>query len=330
MSVHPIAVLISDCHFTPATLDVATDAFVLAQNKAKELGVKLLVCGDTLDTKAVMRAECVNRLIELIDRYPYIIFLVGNHDRINEKSLEHSLNFIPRVGCGVINEATTLEIQGTEVTFVPYQTDAKDLENVLNDNNTASIVVAHQGIKGSNSGHYFSDHSAIDAAKCYGRRIISGHYHTRQTIELEEGGQWDYIGNPYTLNFGEALDPAKGFQVLYNDGSLEFIATNLRKHIVREVDFKELEFFEDRIKPGDLVWLKVRGSRVDLSTVNRADLIAKGWPVGLKLDLIYTDQPTKTPISNLSQSEALDAIIDNMTYPQDQKDDLKKLWRNLV
>ncbi len=329
----PIAVLISDIHFTPATLDVASIAFKKAQIKALDLGVTLVVCGDTLDTKAIMRAECVNRLIELVTVIdaPPTIFLVGNHDMLNEKSKEHTLNFL-KPYCVIVDRITTSTLSNTYVTMIPYQNDTQAVKNILADEDTTGIVIMHQGIKYANGGHYYQDATAIDPDWGYGRIIISGHYHARQGLELPEGGSFDYVGNPYTLNFGEANDLDKGFQVLYDNGELEFIPTNLRKHVVLAVDAEGLDTLipSTFASPQDLVWLKIQGTEAQLQKIDRNYLITKGWPSQLKLDLIpaVTEFQPVTP-KDQTQEELLDSVIDSINTDDSQKQLLKNMWREM-
>jgi DNA repair exonuclease SbcCD nuclease subunit len=91
----PIAVLISDVHYNVQTLELADKAVRLAINKANELQVPLIVAGDLHDTKANMRAECVNAMIETFKNTDTSTFIiVGNHDKINEKSDKNALNFL--------------------------------------------------------------------------------------------------------------------------------------------------------------------------------------------------------------------------------------------
>jgi hypothetical protein len=53
----PVAVLISDVHFNLSTLELASSAMKMAQNRAVELNVPLVVAGDLTDHKAIIRGE---------------------------------------------------------------------------------------------------------------------------------------------------------------------------------------------------------------------------------------------------------------------------------
>ncbi len=56
----PKAVLISDLHFTPSTLELASSALIQAKDAAIRLDIPLILCGDTLDTKDIIRARLVD------------------------------------------------------------------------------------------------------------------------------------------------------------------------------------------------------------------------------------------------------------------------------
>jgi len=322
----PVAVLISDIHYNLSTLELADAAMRQAIAKANELRVPLIVAGDLHDTKANMRAECINRMIEtfkLCNSPPF--FIVGNHDKINERSSEHSLNFLREYGA-VIDKPVKLHKVGY---LIPYYHDPDELRAYLKTLPKGSQLIMHQGVQGSNSGEYIQDKSAITKDDVAGFRVISGHYHARQFIRLPEDGLWNYIGNPYTLNFGEANDPEKGFQILMEDGSLEFVPTNLRKHIVIDARFfnNELGFSGPRITTGDLVKVKVKvtGTKEQLSRISKKDFPFSEF----KLELIPTDAKIEVKTQTTSKPELLDAIIDSTSIASNTKTRLKQTWRNL-
>jgi hypothetical protein len=199
-------------------------------------------------------------------------------------------------------------------------------------------LILHQGLTKSNSGHYIQDKSALSPEDVAGRRVVSGHYHTRQTIDLPDGGKWDYIGNPYTLNFAEASDPEKGFQILYDDGSLEFVPTNLRKHIVVEMPvdiMSELTggMINIDLGPQDLLWLKVRGSAEQLTGLSKEG-VAK--VLGLKQSFRFELQPnevkTQTPQGKQQTiTEVMDQLIDSLTETSiERKKRLRAMWRDFA
>lgn len=335
--VSPKAVLVSDIHFSLPTLDLASKATQQAINKANELDVPLCVLGDLHDSKANLRGECMNAMIKIFSQpmkhRPFI--LIGNHDLINEKSKEHSLGFLaPYVN--IIDEVHYEET--LSALFIPYQADNINAIRQVRKS-AAGLLLMHQGLVGSAAGEYFSDHSAIQLETIKNRQIISGHYHTRQTIEMPSEGQsrvsgrFDYLGNPYSLSFGEATDPEKGFSILMEDNSLQFVPTNLRRHRSFSLHASNLIPGLD-FTPGDLLWVKITGSRSELAQLNRKTVAeALALPTtGWKLDLIPEDKvvlPQNTP--QATKEELLDKLIDSVqNTPEGQKGRLKTLWRDLA
>lgn len=339
----PIAVLISDIHFTVATIEHAYKSLRMAQYKAKVLDVPLVVCGDTLDSKAIMRAECVNKLIEImkVEDGPDTIFLVGNHDLCNERGEAHSLNFLKPYAV-VVDSIRQGSLKGHRVTLIPYQSDVDKLREVLKDEEylpKGSLIIMHQGLQGSNSGEYIHDKTALNKEDVADFRVISGHYHARQDIKTgrpQKGavGLFSYIGNPYSLTFGEADDPEKGFQILYDDGLMELVPTNIRRHrICSGLCSAEGWGLAESATPTDLVWVKMEGTREGLANINKDFLkkFCKWLPPDFKLDLIPTDVIRSEDIKKeTKQPDVLDDLIESMNISAAQVIRLKSLWKELV
>lgn len=332
-----IAVLLSDVHFTVPTLELATQAFRQAAREAGALSVPLILCGDTLDSKAIIRGEVANRLISLMEETSVRkVILVGNHDLINEKGSEHCLNFL-RPYAEIVDTVTF--DKDTDTWFIPYQNDVDVLKQHLANIPAGSRIIMHQGVMGSEAGHYIQDHTAIPKETLGDFRVISGHYHRRQDIKCgrpRKGtvGLFSYVGNPYSLSFGEANDPDKGFQVLNNDGTLEFVPTKLRRHVVYEgpVDVLLDPVFANHALEHDLVWLKLHGTYSELKTLSKKDIGQRllGHS-NFKLDLIPTDAPKlQEDTQKLTDGEVLDKIIDNLSDTADHKAMLKGLWREVL
>lgn len=331
MSKVPIAVLISDVHYSLPTLEVADTATRMAIGKANELGVPLIVPGDLHDSKAHLRGECVKAMLSTFSNAQFRpIVLRGNHDAINEKSKEHSLTFL-QYETAIIDSPEVMQVCGTKLCLIPYFSDIEELREFLRTAERSLIYIMHQGVQSTNAGHYYQDKSALIKEDLAGMRVISGHYHARQSFDLPNRGTFDYVGNPYTLNFGEANDPEKGFQILYNDGSLEFIATNLRRHIIMEIQYEDLKSL---VSPGDhtdILWVKVKGTREQLAGLPKNkvahDLVIQQ---DFKLDLIPLDAKSQHTESKLSKVELLDSMIDSLTNTSaERKIRLKSLWRDL-
>lgn len=324
----PIAVLISDVHYNINTLEVANTALKQAVDKTWELDLPLVICGDLHDTKANIRGECIKAMMETLSQCRYHpIILRGNHDSINEKSNEHSLEFLREscfiVSLGLKQYTSNLDEEIKLGWFIPYQHDPDVFRQLINLVPKDSIVFMHQGVQNTNSGHYFQDKSAIPKEWLAGRRVISGHYHTKQNIKLADGGLLSYVGNPYTLGFGEANDPEKGYQILYEDGSLEFIPTNLRRHQIIEVETNGTDKWTWSQEPveNSILWVKVSGSSDYLSTLTKSEVASYvGIKQDFKLDLIpYPVVHNNVYNSDLSHFEIMNGLIDSLTNTSEQR-----------
>lgn len=326
----PWAVIISDVHYSLGTLELANAAMRQAINKAEELRVPLVVAGDLHDTKGILRAECMNAMIETFrSMRSNAIVLVGNHDRINEKGKEHALEFLAP-HCILVD---TVPVSYHGLHFIPYESDPNTLLKHLRNMTPGATIVAHTGVQTAYMGHYTQDKSSLPPMEFADFRVISGHYHKRQDVKCGKN-TFSYVGNPYTLNFGEAQDGPKGFVVLYQDGSVEQIPTNLRKHIVLDRCIDNVLTPVPEYRPGDLVKLRVSGPRSELLKLDRTEIGKTLFgTVDYKLDLNpdkERKEATKAKDNTQDVAELFDSLIDALSETKDQKNNLKSLWRTLL
>lgn len=332
---NPVAVLISDIHFTPATLELATSSLMQAQLEAARLNVPLVIAGDTLDTKAVIRAECANKVISILQESSCTIntyVLVGNHDKINEKSNEHALNFLEPY-CTLVDEVRW--VPELDSYLIPYKSNVEELKHILSILTKNTRVIMHQGVLGADMGHYVQDKTSLPKEAFADFRVISGHYHKRQDIKCgrpQQGavGLFSYIGNPYTLSFGEANDPEKGFQILNSDGILTFVPTNLRRHVILECRVQDLNG-PMMLTSQDLLWVKVTGTKRELDQLDKNEIGKR--LIGhsdYRLEKVYQDiDLSEIKTENLKDTVILDSMIDKLEESPEQKKHLKELWRTL-
>lgn len=338
----PRAILISDIHYNINTLPLADAALRQAVTKANELNVPLIVTGDLHDTKANIRGECINAMLSTFGLCKQqIVVLRGNHDAINEKSQAHSLNFLHDI-VHIVDYAQGLELNDNYYHFIPYFHNVAIIRHYLEAVPEGSTIFMHQGIAGSDSGEYIQDKSALDPTDVSNFRVISGHYHRRQDIRTGRPrrgaiGLFSYVGNPFTLNYGEASHPSKGYQILKSDGLLEHVPTNLRKHIVYEFNASDIPPTGIGFLGGieeDLVWIKITGTREQLANLTKSLLSKEVGLENFRFDLIPTDNKSSVSeeiVANKTQPEILDKLIDSTTNASDEaKERLKALWRGLV
>lgn len=299
----PLFVAISDIHFNINTLEIASKSLKAARNKAEELNIPLIIAGDLNDTKAIIRAEVANAIIKILKPARIKVYILeGNHDKVNEKGREHGLNYLEPYA-EIIDRPRNIPLNRPSigdwdgwVTFLPYSSSPPDslpTEYVL-----SKLVVMHQGFMGAFMGDYIQDKSSmsVDIVKDY--TVISGHYHRHQTL-----GTVTYIGSPYTITFGEANDGPKGFLVVNTNGTFTREILKLRKHIIVERTLSDLETEVSSYNPGDLVRIKVKGTRQELNQVDKHALGLKLFGhSNYRLDLIV-EESTKEINKNIDLTD---------------------------
>lgn len=329
----PLAVLISDVHYSLKTWQIADTAFRMAVDEAAALGVDLIDCGDLTNDKAQMRAEYVNAIIETMlyakAKGVKVYCLVGNHSLCNEKGEAHSLHFL-RPYCTVIDRPQTLD----GYNFIPYQNTSDRFIEAIQQFPKGSMVIGHQGTIGGYLGDYVRDSSAIDPALVKDWTVYLGHFHRHYTL-----GTTISIGNPYTLTFGEAADGPKGFLIVYGDYKFRQIQTGLRKHVKIEVTAEELLGHPDGMcnpfevpSMQDLLWLKVHGTQSELAMINKKQLAEDTFGhTHFKLEKVVTESAeVEESLSTLPAIDVLDKLI-NLTGEVDaQKKELSELARELL
>jgi len=335
----PKAVLISDIHYNLNTLELADAALNMAIKKANDLKIPLIVAGDLHDTKANLRAECVARLIDTFYKIKVPTYLIrGNHDSHNEKSTDTALLFLGGINgmLSLIDEPCFCVPLG--IRFIPYHHDVEALRIYLKKIPDNSTIIMHQGLNGSESGEYIQDKSALDFEDVKNFRVISGHYHKRQDIgfQTKTSGKmsslqmFSYIGNPYTLNFAESEDPEKGFQILMDDGSLEFVPTNLRKHVSYTCFVDDLPGLK-QVNAEDLLKIKLIGSKEELSKLSRKYIETCVGRADFRLEYVYTDENLKLEdLVNKTSTPLMEELINKNATDVATKNRLKYLLEELL
>jgi DNA repair exonuclease SbcCD nuclease subunit len=346
MSKTPLAVIINDLHFNINTLDIAEKALHMAASKAEILEVPLIIAGDLHDTKANIRAECQRSIQQVLYHTQVRTWILrGNHDSINEKSDVFALNLTDAMvisdrGFSIASPSLCGEFN--KIRLIPYQHNPEIFAHEIGLCEPESLVIMHQGVIGANMGEYIQDKSAVDKNLFKNLRVISGHYHARQDIQTgselsyamshHQLGTISYTGNPYTLTFGEANDPEKGFHVLNTDGSLEFIPTNLRKHVVYKTTVADLSKCP-KVRAEDLIWIRITDYKDNLRNLKKEKIAERaGLPTAnFKVDTALLDAPKKYVQGFTSQPILLDTMIDGLdgTTTAD-KEAVKALWKDFL
>lgn len=319
----PVAVCISDIHFNLNTLPLAAHSLTTALLKAESLDIPLVIAGDLNDSKAIIRAEVANSIISILKYSKVKVYiLVGNHDLINEKGQEHGLTYLSPFAT-IVDKITKFN----NFTLIPYFNSSENLIEELKAIPHGELLIMHQGFLGAQMGDYIQDKTSISPEVVQNYKVISGHYHRHQTISTVT-----YIGNPFTLSFGEANDGPKGFLILNSDGSFTRELLSLRKHVIIHRNINNLHVLDKDLNAEDCLWLKIEGPLSELQKLNKAEL---GFTfighTNFKLDLVPLNElQTVSPPSNISPPDLLDQLIDGLNESPEYKIYLKGLHREIT
>lgn len=234
----------------------------------------------------------------------------GNHDLVDQESLlGYSHLFSEYPGVHVVDDYTVIEYPSCVLYVMSYFPENGSFVNRLADivskdlnKKEHNILYIHEGINGALSvpsddelpTEIFSDFDVV----------LVGHYHNRCHIK---NTKIEYIGSSRQHNFGE--DEEKGYTVLYDDGSYEFIKNqvNLRYQVLDlaldEVNNDLMQQLGD-IKSDGRYKTKVRVNckSTDVSSIDKAKLLEAG---ASKVEIV-TEQTIVSPIIEQSLDKKFD------------------------
>lgn len=216
--------VIGDPHCKPENLDKIKRLFTIVESE----GLPAIWMGDLLDTKDIVRAQCLNAYLTYFksSKLEHII-LTGNHDYTTADCKEHALEALK--GLKNVTVVDKPHFEGKSL-FLPYFSNTEAFRASIHPYDLAQFLFMHQGINGCDYGNGFVAENELDIQVLSKfDRVISGHFHRYQIKD-----NLTYIGTPFSHSFGESN------QIKYlgifddSNGSLELIETDFPKHITEE------------------------------------------------------------------------------------------------
>jgi len=255
----PIALLFTDPHLKPSNIREVDLLFLEAEKKTKELGIpRIIVLGDIFESRNAQPLAVLNTFGAILEKLTIeVIIIPGNHDKVDYKSENSYLDeykFHPNVK--IFRKYTSLHVEnmkGLTFHFIPYFDEATTystylkecLDNIKDLNKHYSeerhILFTHIAVNGVRNNDYNLVENEL-TTKLFSpfETVFVGHYHNKSDV----GNNVLYIGSPYPTNFGE--DNNKGFTILYDDGTIDFIRRDF-------VQFHTLEFNLDEIELDEVI-----------------------------------------------------------------------------
>ncbi len=201
----------------------------------------ILILGDTFDRRKYVNFNTLARSKQMFfDKAERaninIVMIAGNHDTYFKNTNEVNSPDLLLMGyhnVEIIDEPTTLDINGYDVCFLPwicadnYESSMQEIENTK-----AKICMGHLEISGFVMYRGAESHGGLSAG-IFNKfnKTFSGHYHHKSSQ-----GSIHYLGNPYELTWQDYNDP-RGFHIfdLFTE-ELEFIQNTYTMFMRHEYD----------------------------------------------------------------------------------------------
>ncbi len=275
--------VIGDPHAKPTNLDKINTLFDIAE----DLGNSVIILGDLLDTKEMVRGKCLNLYYKRM-RESKLSFtlLVGNHDWFNLECEEHSLEPLKELrNVTVVDTAISNEL----VAFLPYMKDQEKLKEAFKLC-AGKVVFCHVDMTGFDYGNGLISGEGLTLADVQGaKRVFSGHYHKYQEI-----GTFTYLGTPFSHSFGES-NQDKYICVYDTDAdTIDLFPTPFPRHITIDLDCSV--YSGHHYNDVDIQRVILRGTQEEIDRVQREENVK------------YIEEPTsvvKARVINETESPQL-------------------------
>jgi DNA repair exonuclease SbcCD nuclease subunit len=185
------------------------------------------ILGDIFHSRTKLDVDVVSliygAIADLCKSVPTYL-LVGNHDCHAHGTDTHSLCMFRKVAAAVIDKPMAFSVSGVPFAAIPWRSSVDQLIAELADITTpTTFLLLHQGVNGAVVGPYShaleSRFTTSHVPECV-QYVLLGDYHKRQTFGPRKN--WQYVGSPMQLNFGEAGE-FKAFTLAnVKGGSVEF------------------------------------------------------------------------------------------------------------
>lgn len=294
--------IVGDPHIKNKNLEQANELFDLIES----YGNPVVLLGDLLDTKEVIRGKSLNLLYKRLQRSKLnFTILIGNHDYFNLECQDHSLKVLeslPNV------ELVDDVVNKYGIYFIPYRHGSDNTLELLNRIPDNSIVFGHMDVISFDYGNgYISDSGLSIEDLSRFKKVISGHYHKPQSKD-----NLTYLGTPFSHSFGES-NQDKYIGIFDTElHVLELIETPFPKHITKEINCDEdssMEIYKDK----DHVRLILKGTSENILKWKSNSSI----PEGVKI----VERPTDEFMNGIE----IDETADNNVKFQEWANNIKQL-----
>lgn len=289
---YPCLLLLNDIHISKDNIPAFMANWREALDVCQKMGVRDIALGGDLFTSRVAQTLDVllavhDALLLAAERGMRVVMANGNHDKVDQQATRgycHVFDQHPNVL--VADDYISLPYPDGQrfiLHMIAYWPEKGSFTEKLDavksqalDPERLNFLYIHEGINGALSTPS-QDELPANIFRDFDK-VFVGHYHNRCIIP---GTCIEYIGSSRQHNFGE--DDQKGYTVLYNDGSHEFVQNraNTRYRVIDIAADKagihlldELE--EIRAEGRTKVKVRIHATESQLPTINKQALFDAG------------------------------------------------------
>ena len=251
----PFAVVVTDVHLDRGNSGLVKDIFNQLVSLCHERGIYNVICaGDVFTTRSGQPLECLSAWREILgilrDNKIVIDVIPGNHDKTDGNDECSYLDVYEGVSRWVrlhrVGSTRFFCDNRVRVDFIPYFGTERwmkefeigaELDFADSYGFELKVLVTHMAFNGVRNadGSEVLDGIAPAVVKDYDV-VICGHYHDRSTV----GRNIHYVGSAYQNDYGEGCVD-KGFAVLYEDGSIEYVQSHFPRYIKETIQATDRE-----------------------------------------------------------------------------------------
>ena len=288
---YPCVLLFNDIHVSKDNIPEFNKNWDEALVVCEQRGIKeIALGGDLFHSRSSQTLDVLLTVYDALLRAAsmgiHLTIANGNHDLVDQEAIRgycHLYALHPNVT--VVDDFLTLanDDWGFALHLIAYFLENGSFRQKLGclvagglEKSKYNYLYIHEGINGALAqpsedelpAHIFGDFD----------RVLVGHYHNRTTVK---GTDIEYIGSSRQHNFGE--DEEKGYTILFNDGSVEFVKNkaNIRYKVidvpVEDVSVHLLDRLEEMKADGRYkIKVKIHGSGSTVAAVDKNSLMSAG------------------------------------------------------
>lgn len=294
--------LLADTHFKEQSLESIVESTSWAVDEFKKNNVsRVFLLGDILNTRQMIHVGAQSAAMQfigkLINNFPSVHVIIGNHDMHLRHS--RSVTSLDALSLPIFSDRLKLykqielvEIDNFPVLMLPYHQNEEELQNKIleiqntHGNNINNIIaMAHLSINGAvsnkNAGMTYQGFLETKLFKPF-KRTFSGHFHSHQTLEQQDGtgGPVTYVGSPLQFNYGDINDEKRGaiifepnknqFQLLENPHAIRFIELP-----ISQVTKKEKENLQEKVNGKFILLSGLKSRSISIKQVKEYETAKK-------------------------------------------------------